>query len=32
MEGSKLNQANSVINPPPIPFGMAIHPGSVSSD
>jgi tripartite motif-containing protein 71 len=29
MEGSKLNQANSVINPTPIPFGMAIHPGSV---
>jgi tripartite motif-containing protein 71 len=30
MEGSKLNQANSVINTPPIPFGMAIHPGSFS--
>lgn len=29
MEGSKLNQANSVINPTPIPVGMAIHPGSV---
>jgi DNA-binding beta-propeller fold protein YncE len=28
MEYSKLNQANSVINPPPIPIGMAIHPGS----